>query len=367
VKKFQSSMMMVGAIAAMTACATDSTGPSAPLAARGAVESAVPDTIDLGYFSATPQVAVAQKFGYFTEENLVVREFGTPSSPTIFRDLRDGRREIILTQIDNVFNYRFNLSNPIGGTFDAVAFMGQDGGNGASLVARLGINSVEELRGGTVSVDSPNSGFAFVLYGIMRAHGLEKGVDYNVVTTGGTPFRYNDLIANKHDATILNAGYQFRAEQKGLKRLGEIADAMDPFMGSSAVARRDWLDANPDVAVRFISAFQRAADFILDPANKPAVMAILLPQSAGDAVVAEKTYQTLVSPTEGIIQGGDIDQARLFGTASLRASFGGFDQEQNLSLLKTPAGGVYDLSLVRAARKAAVHAEHAGHDEYLTN
>jgi ABC-type nitrate/sulfonate/bicarbonate transport system substrate-binding protein len=368
VKKFQSSMMMVGAIAAMTACATDSTGPAAPLAARGDATAAVaPDTIDLGYFSFTPQVAIAQKNGYFAAENLVVREFVTPSSPAIFTALRDGHREIILTQIDNVFNYRLNASNPIGGTFDAVAFMGQDRGNGASLVARAGITSFEQLRGDTVSVDSPNSGFAFVLYGIMRAHGLEKGVDYTVVTTGGTPFRYNDLIAGKHAATILNAGYQFRAEQKGLKRLGEIADAQDPFMGSAAVARRSWLDANPDVAVRFISAFQRAADFILDPANKSVVIAILIPQSGNDPVVAEKTYQTLVSPTEGIIDGGDIHQDWLFGTASLRNAFGGFDEEQNLSLLKTPAGGVYDLSLVRAARKAAVHAEHAGHDEYLAN
>ena len=365
-KKFQSSMTLVGALAAMTACAPDATSPVAPRATLGSVEATAPDTINLGYFSATPQVAVAQKFGYFADENLVVKEFVTPSSPAIFTALRDGQRQIILTQIDNVFNYRLNASNPIGGTFDAVAFMGQDRGNGASLVARLGINSVEELRGGTVSVDSPNSGFAFVLYGIMRAHGLEKGVDYNVVTTGGTPFRYNDLIANKHDATILNAGYQFRAEQKGLKRLGEIADAMDPFMGSAAVARRDWLDANPDVAVRFISAFQRAADFILDPANKPQVMAILIPSSGGDVVVAEKTYQTLISPTEGIIDGGDIHQDWLFGTASLRNSFGGFDEEQNLSLLKTPAGGVYDLSFVRAARKAEVHAAHQGHDEYLT-
>jgi ABC-type nitrate/sulfonate/bicarbonate transport system substrate-binding protein len=365
--------MFIGALATLAACATDSPTGFEPKgiapASSGRYEisdaTATVDTINLGYFSATPQVTVAQQQGYFAAAGLVVREFQTPSSPTIFRDLRDGNRHIILTQIDNVFNYRLNASNPIGGTFDAVAFMGQDGGNGASLVARAGITSVEELRGGTVSVDSPNSGFAFVLYGIMRAHGLEKGVDYNVVTTGGTPFRYNDLIANKHDATILNAGYQFRAEQAGLKRLGEIADAADPFMGSAAVARRDWLDANPNVAIRFIAAFQQAAEFILDPANKPAVMAILLPQSGGSQIVAEKTYQTLVSPTEGIIPGGDIKQDRLFGTASLRNSFGGFDEPQNLSLLKTPAGGVYDLSLVRAARKAAVHAEHDGHDEYL--
>lgn len=367
-KKFQSSMTLVGAMAVMTACATDSTAPSTTPALRGdnaIAIPAVPDTINVGYFSATPQVAVAQRQGYFRDAGLVVREFQTPSSPAIFTALRDGQRQVILTQIDNVFNYRFNASNPIGGTFDAVAFMGQDGGNGASLVARKGITSFEQLRGDTVAVDSPNSGFAFVLYGIMRAHGLEKGVDYTVVTTGGTPGRYADLVAGKHAATILNAGYQFRAEQQGLVRLGEIADAQDPFMGSAAVARRDWLDSHQEVATRFIIAFQKAADFILNPANKPAVMAILLPQSGNDAVVAEKTYQTLISPTEGIIPGGDIDQARLFGTATLRNSFGGFDEPQNLSLLKTPAGGMYDLSLVRRARTAKVQAAHQGHDEYL--
>lgn len=351
-RKSQSTLMFLGALATLGACAPDATGPSASrtLGSEDAVLAVIPDTIRVGYFSATTAVTVAQRQGFFAAENLVVREFQTPSSPAIFTALRDRNREIILTQIDNVFNYRFNASNPIGGTFDAVAFMGQDGGNGASLVARRGITSVEELRGDTVSVDSPNSGFAFVLYGILRAHGLERGVDYTVVTTGGTPLRFADLLAGKHSATILNAGFQFRAEEAGLKRLGEIVDAADPFMGSAAVARRDWLDANPDVAIRFISAFQRAAEFIADPANKPAVMAILVPQAGGNLTVAEKTYQTLLSPTEGMILGGDIDQKRLFGTASLRDSFGGFDDVQNLHQLKTPAGGVYDLTYVQRAR-----------------
>jgi ABC-type nitrate/sulfonate/bicarbonate transport system substrate-binding protein len=243
--------MFLGALATLSACAPDATGPSASrtLGSEDAATPAVtPDTIRVGYFSATTAVTVAQRQGFFAAENLVVRELQTPSSPAIFTALRDGHREIILTQIDNVFNYRFNAGNPIGGTFDAVAFMGQDGGNGASLVAR-----------------------------------------------------------------------------------------------------RDWLDANPDVAIRFISAFQRAAEFIADPANKPAVMAILVPEAGGNLTVAEKTYQTLVSPTEGMILGGDIDQQRLFGTASLRNSFGGFDDVQNLHQLKTPAGGVYDLTYVQRA------------------
>lgn len=358
-KNQKSKLALVGALAALAACATpDATGITAPSALRGSHDAAPagPDTIRLGYFSATTAVTVAQVKGFFKQEGLVVREFQTPSSPAIFTALRNGQRDIILTQIDNVFNYRFNASNPIGGTFDAVAFMGQDGGNGASLVARRGITSFEELRGGTVAVDSPNSGFAFVLYGIMRAHGLEKGVDYNVVTTGGTPFRYNDLLAGKHHATILNAGYQFRAEDAGLKRMGELPEAANPFMGSSAVARRDWLDAHPDVAVRFISAYLKAVAYIKDPANEAHVMQIMTAENGGNASVARRAYQTLISEDQGVIADGDIDRDRLLGTATLRDSFGGFDEAQNLDWLATPASGVFDLSYVRRANTKPAHA-----------
>lgn len=351
-KKSQSSLMMLGIVATLAACSADAPTPLAPAGevAGHRTPSTGVDTIDLGYFSATPAVTVAQQQGYFAEQRLFVREYQTPSSPAIFGALRDGQRDIILTQIDNVFNYRYNASNPLGGTFEPVAFMGQDGGNGASLVARAGITSIEQIRGDTVAVDSPNSGFAFVLYGILRSAGLERGVDYTVVTTGGTPFRYNDLLAGKHAATILNAGFQFRAEDAGLERLGELPDAQDPFMGSSAVALRSWLDANPEVAVRFVAAYLKATKFVLDPANKPAVMTVLTAQASGNASVAERTYQVLVDPKQGLIRNGDIDHKRLLGTATLRNSFGGFDEPQNLRWLTTPASGLYDLRYVRAAR-----------------
>jgi ABC-type nitrate/sulfonate/bicarbonate transport system substrate-binding protein len=246
---------LVFATALVGACTDDAAVPLAPTAPRMSQHAAVePVTLQIGYFSPTPAVAMAQRHGFFADEQLTVVENRTPSSPVIFQKLRDGQWPVILTQIDNVFNYRLNPSNPLGATFEPVAFFGADWGNGAALMARPQFTTVESLRGKTVAVDSPNSGFAFVLYGIMRAHGLEKGVDYNVVVTGGTPGRHADLVAGRFDATILNAGYQFRSADAGMQTLGQIPDAASPFMGGSGVALRGWLDANPDVAERFIRA-----------------------------------------------------------------------------------------------------------------
>ncbi|HEX2781868.1 MAG TPA: ABC transporter substrate-binding protein [Gemmatimonadaceae bacterium] len=302
-----------------------------------------PDTLRLGYFSRSPVVAMAQRHGFFAAESLTVLEFQTPSSPVIFQRLRDGKWNLISTQIDNVFNYRFNASNPLGGTFDPTAIMGTDWGNGAALLARPEYPTVESLRGKTVAVDSPNSGFAFVLYGIMRAHGLEKGVDYNVIVTGGTPGRYADLVAGRFDATILNAGYQFRAEAAGMQVLGQMHDAVNPSMGGSVVALRGWLDQHQNTAVRFIRAYVGAQKYVLDPANRDEVIAWLTTDAGGNSMVALRSYQVLTTGGDGLIPDGAIDTQGVRAMAALRSSFGGFDVPQNIDWLATPASGVYDL------------------------
>ena len=344
-------------ILATTVLGACSDGATAPAARTGSpsiayhVVDQTPATIRLSYFSKTPVVAMAKVHGFFADENLSVVETQTTSSPTIFRNLRDGAQDVILTQSDNVFNYRLNPSNPLGGTFEPVIFMGTDWGNGASLMARPEFTTVESLRGKTVAVDSPNSGFAFVLYGIMRAHGLEKGVDYNVIVTGGTPGRYADLVAGKFDATILNSGYQFRAEAAGMNTLGGIRDAQNPFMGGSAVALQSWLDANPDVAIRFIRAYLKGQRYVLDPANRAEVIAWLTNDS-GSQLVAEKTYEVLTTQGDGLIPNGELDRQGLLGTASLRDSFGGFDTPQNLELLTSAGSGIFDLKYWRYAELA---------------
>ncbi len=347
--------LALASVALGGACADNGTAPAAApaFAAPTAREVSMdPALVRVGDFSKSPVIAMAQKHGWFAEVNLTVTEEQTPSSPVIFRKLRDGEWDVILTQIDNVFNYRYNRSNPLGGTFEPVAFLGTDNGNGASLMARPEYPTVESLRGKTVAVDSKNSGFAFVLYGIMRAHGLEKDVDYTVIVpavNSGTPARYSGLLAGNFDATILNAGFQFRAASAGMQTLGGIRDAADPFMGGSGVALRSWLDANPDVAIRFTRAYVRAQQYVLDPANRDEILAWLTADAKGDASVAAQTYRILVTPGDGLIASGEIDRPGLYGTASLRDSFGGFDEPQNLDLLTSPASGVYDLSYWRRA------------------
>lgn len=59
-------------------------------------------------------------------------------------------------------------------------------GQNLSLAGRAGIASIADFHGGRLGVDAPDSGFAFVLYRMLRDHGLERSVDYEVVSLGGT-------------------------------------------------------------------------------------------------------------------------------------------------------------------------------------
>jgi len=344
-------LLAAGLLAA--ACAPGTDLPTAAPAPSADLAPTTVDTLRIGYFSKMPVVAFGKSKGFFAEQGIVVVDSITASSPQIFQALRDGRRDIIMTQVDNVFNYRYNASNPLGGTFDATAIFATDWGNGAALMARPGFTA-DSVRGKNVIVDSPNSGLAFVLYGVLRSrYGLEKGVDYKVVVTGGTPFRYADLLRGYSvkgtdtipvAATILNAGYEYRAADAGMARLGGVRDAASPFLGGSAVARQAWLDTHDKLARRYIRAFIKAQQYVLDPANKDEVLAWLRTDANGSESVAQGTYAVLVTPGDGLIPDGRIDTQALYGTAALRDSFGGFDTPMDLNWLVSEASGVYNLS-----------------------
>src|SRR3954466_8449512 len=121
-----------------------------------------PATLRVGFFGKNAAMLAAQDQGVFAAENLSVTYLQIQSSEQAFTDLRDGKYDIILASIDNVVNFRLNPHNALGAAQQVQAFMSVDYASNLSLAGRLGINSVEDLRGKKVAVDAPASGFAYV-------------------------------------------------------------------------------------------------------------------------------------------------------------------------------------------------------------
>jgi ABC-type nitrate/sulfonate/bicarbonate transport system substrate-binding protein len=316
---------------------------------------AAPATINVGYFTRAPVIQMAQAHGFFADENLTVNEIKTAGSTLLFKNIRDGVWDIGLNVADNDFQFRLNPSNPLGMTFEPVIFARLDNGAGASLMTRPEIKTCADARGKSFAVDAPGSGYAYIGYQILHNKcGFEPNVDYRVIVTGGTDRRYEDLIANKANSqmVLIHTGLPERAEAKGMTRFGSMfPDAVSGYTGVVATASRKWLDAHGSVAVRFLRAMKRGTDYVLDPANKAEVLAIL--PADGNAATAERIYQMFITEAGGgLIRDLNLDRKGLLATAQIRETWGGWDTPRDLNWVASEKSGVYDLSYLEEALKS---------------
>jgi ABC-type nitrate/sulfonate/bicarbonate transport system substrate-binding protein len=308
-------------------------------------------TIKLGAFYRSLPMLAAERNGIYANHGVDV-EFGqVKSSIQQAEYLADGQYDVVQTSPDNTANYRLNDQNPIGRRVDNQGFLGLDYGMRLIVVGAPEIESIADLRGKVVSVDAPASGFAYVIYKILGAHGLTAGEDYEVVLHGGVYDRFVAMVVNGENvqATLMSGGFETRAESQGFRLFDSVLDIADPYLGVWAAARREWLQANRALVVDFIRAYREATDWVFDPANREACVGMLeeLPNTSRE--LAEKLYAIQLEPRVGNVPDGSIDPAGVRNVLALRQEFGGFDAPQDLDALVGSDTEFFDLSYLEEA------------------
>jgi ABC-type nitrate/sulfonate/bicarbonate transport system substrate-binding protein len=310
-------------------------------------------TIRLGGFYRSLPMVVADEEGYNEARDVRVEFAQVSSSIQQFQSLADGGYDIVQTSPDNSANYWLNRGNPIGQIVDAPGFLGLDYGMYLVIVAQPEIESVEQLAGTTISVDAPESGFAYVIYKILANHGLQRGADYDIVTNGGVYSRYVAMVVDKADfaATLMSGGFETRAASQGYRLLESVHDIYDPYLGVWAAGRREWLDENRDLVVDFVSAYREGSAWIFDPANEEVCIDLLtrIPDTSRD--LARQLYQIQVRPKVGNIPDGTIDPAGVRNVLSLRAESAGFEDAQDIDDLVGPGTGLFDLTFLEESQE----------------
>jgi ABC-type nitrate/sulfonate/bicarbonate transport system substrate-binding protein len=115
----------------------------------------------------TATFSVANQVGFFTENGLNVVYNQVASSTAAFQSLLSGQFDILTATVDNSLNLFFNENEP-------VKVLGQlDQGPDLVLASIPSITSIQQLKGMPIIVDSPQSGYAFLLRDILSANGLE--------------------------------------------------------------------------------------------------------------------------------------------------------------------------------------------------
>lgn len=273
----------------------------------------------------TLPIIVAQRHGFFERMQIDAQVSTANSSAKQLPALADGTFDLIHTAPDNVINFD---ANPASFGMDAASAprleMLLGGSNGRLTVySSPSIPTIAALRGNTIGVDNPTSGFALVLRDLLARQGLITERDCSVVVAGGTGARAQALFAGKIDATILYPPFDLLAQHAGCHALATTTEAYPAYASQALAATQPWLATHHDAVVRYIAAFLQALRWIHEPSSRHAVESLLAEEPLlGTAELAPpQAYAAFTSPVSGFGTTADLDDAGLQQVIALRQQF----------------------------------------------
>jgi ABC-type nitrate/sulfonate/bicarbonate transport system substrate-binding protein len=324
------------AIAALTACGEICTGASAAAQNLQAVSViAFPGT-------GNWPIRIAQDKGYFAQADIEVTLTPTPNSVFQMTNLINGKFDIGMTAVDNVIAYEEGQGEVAVSTApDLFVFMG---GSPAipSLATIPEIKTAQELKGKTLAVDALTTGYAFVLFDLLKRSGLELS-EYKLESAGGTLARWQGMRERKYAAAILTSPFDLIAKANGFNVLQYARDVYGHYEESVAVARRAWAKTNGQKLIAYSKAYVAAVEWLRDPINKEEAISILrkyFPELSPELATA--TYVNFTGP-RGLAAKAQLDVAGIRKVLELRSEYG-----KPKKTLSDPAR-YYDLRYYEAA------------------
>jgi ABC-type nitrate/sulfonate/bicarbonate transport system substrate-binding protein len=263
----------------------------------------------------------AQRQGFFEAAGVAVQLHYTPNSAALITGLFDGRYHIALATIDNFIAYQEGQGEAkIPDQPDLFAFLGGDGGF-LSVMAAPAVKSFADLKGKTLSVDAMTNGLAFVLRELVVRNGLAEA-DVTYVRAGGTSNRYRELLAGKHDATLLRTPFELLGRQRGLNLLA-TAESLGAYQGTVGAARRSWASANETAMIGFLRAYKAGVDWVYDRANRDIAEALLVANIRDmTPALARQSYDLLLADKGGLTRDLALDPAGIRTVLQLRSKYG---------------------------------------------
>jgi ABC-type nitrate/sulfonate/bicarbonate transport system substrate-binding protein len=287
-------------------------------------------------------IRVAQEKGYFAQTGIEVTLTPTPNSVFQMTNLIEGKFDIAMTACDNMIAYMEGQGEvPVSTRPDLFIFMGGSP-TVLSLVSSPDIKSYDDLRGKTVAVDAVTTGYAFVLFDLLKRQGLGLS-DYKVEGIGGTLARWQALRERKVAATLLTAPFNLMAQTSGYPILQYAKDVYGHYEESIATTRRSWAAANEEKLKSYLKAYVAAVEWLRDRQNKHEAIAILrkhFPQISPE--LGASAYEDFIGP-RGVAPKAQLDIAGMRKVLELRSEYG-----QPKRALTDPAV-YYDLKYYEAA------------------
>ena len=263
---------------------------------------------------------IAMEKGMFAKENLKVTLDVTPGSREQMQNMMAGKYEFATTAFDNIVAYTEGEGRDTLPGFDIISIMGAHNGFN-SVVVRPEIKSYEDLRGKGLAVDSPKSGYATMMYEIIRQKtGMTQGKDYKIEQVGGTGARVKALKDGVAVMAAISSPDDQLMRAEGFTILGDAAQEIGAYQGSTYAVRRSWAKANEAAVLGYIRATVAAIDWLA--ANRAETIALLRARVKGlDEPTANIIYDSLRGPG-GLNPKGELNMKGVETVLDLRRRAG---------------------------------------------
>lgn len=270
--------------------------------------------------SALP-IYVAKDKGFFEREGLAVNITPTPNSGFQMTNLISGKFNIAGTAVDNLIAYMEGQGTAkVDREPDIVTIMGLSSTE-LTVVAQPEYKSIAELKGKEIALDSPSTGYAFVLRNMFEKNGLGPN-DTKWVPFGGTRERLVALREKKAAAAMISEPFTSQARQEGFAILGEAVSALGPYQANVQIANRPWAKANEDTVVRYIRSVLAAIDWLYDPANKAEAIKILAVNAKIPESAAAPSIEGVTKGQAAVARRGEMNMEGLRNVIALREKYG---------------------------------------------
>jgi len=258
----------------------------------------------------------AQARGFFARRGLAVDLVPAPNSEEQRKGLADGRYPIVHGAADQC------VALVEASKVDAIVVAGGDNGFN-HLFVQPEIPRIADLRGRTLVADVANTGWSFVLYEILRRHGLSRAD--TTIHEAGAPFRRFEAMRDDKTmaAAILNPPFAVHARRAGLKDMGAVVDVIGPYLGTVPYVLRGWAEANADTLTAYLAACIEGLRWVLDPANKAEAVRLAAKRLNLPADIAAEMVAAATDPVFGLAKDAAFDLEGFKTVLRLRADFEG--------------------------------------------
>ena len=284
-------------------------GPAAGAAQRRAVNYGL-----VNYSAFYWPIYIALDEGFFDREGLDVETVMTRSGPDGLAAMMGGSVDVITTNSEVVVLAQIRGA-------DVIGVAGFNNRASYSMMVQPEIQRLTDLRGKTVGASALRAGEVVFMKALLRKYGLGES-DYDLVVAGPSRNRVSAMQAHQIDGTIMPPPDNYRLEDLGMKRLGEVSEAVPDYQFQVLAVTRQWAQANTGVLVRFLRAYVNSLRWLYDPGNKDRAIAILADRMQLASDHAARTYDQWIADEKFFPLDGEAPTSGLIAMEELLISTG---------------------------------------------